>query len=169
MRLDKYGNPIFNSQDVFSLIYQGKREYLKDIFADLDIDLQTLETVAEFKFLHPLIEDQSINEYDYTSQQQWFMPDAYKQLDIEDYIFNKIDINNNIQATRVAEELLEFKNRDMYNLLRWLVYFVETCIKEEIVWGVGRGSSVSSYVLYLIGVHKIDSLKYNLNWADFLR
>jgi DNA polymerase III alpha subunit len=41
--------------------------------------------------------------------------------------------------------------------------------KENIVWGVGRGSSVASYVLYLIGVHKIDSLYYNLDVEEFLR
>jgi DNA polymerase III alpha subunit len=37
------------------------------------------------------------------------------------------------------------------------------------VWGVGRGSSVASYVLFLIGVHRIDSMKYNLDYKEFLR
>jgi DNA polymerase III alpha subunit len=57
----------------------------------------------------------------------------------------------------------------MLDLLRWLKFFVDTCRKEGIIWGVGRGSSVASYVLFLIGVHKIDSLKYNLDWQEFLR
>jgi DNA polymerase III alpha subunit len=46
---------------------------------------------------------------------------------------------------------------------------VDTFREEKIVWGVGRGSSVASYVLYLLGVHKVDSLKYNLNVDEFLR
>ena len=67
------------------------------------------------------------------------------------------------------EELDAFKARNMLDLLRWLKYFVDTCSKEGIVWGVGRGSSVSSYVLYLIGVHSIDPIKFNLDWREFLR
>jgi len=38
-----------------------------------------------------------------------------------------------------------------------------------IVWGVGRGASVASYVLYLIGVHRINSIQYGLDWREFLR
>jgi len=54
-------------------------------------------------------------------------------------------------------------------LLKWMKYFVDTCRTNRVVWGVGRGSSVASYVLYLIGVHRIDSMKYNLDWQEFLR
>ena len=57
----------------------------------------------------------------------------------------------------------------MMPLLQWLKYLVDTCRANNIVWGVGRGSSVSSFVLFLIGVHKIDSIKYDLDWRDFLR
>jgi len=41
--------------------------------------------------------------------------------------------------------------------------------KNNLVWGVGRGSSVSSYLLYLIGVHKVDSYKYRLDIKEFLK
>jgi DNA polymerase III alpha subunit len=54
-------------------------------------------------------------------------------------------------------------------LLQWLKYFVDTCLAENIIWGVGRGSSVSSFVLYLLNVHRIHSIKYNLDWREFLR
>ena len=57
----------------------------------------------------------------------------------------------------------------MIRILQWLKYFVDTCLANNIVWGVGRGSSVSSFVLYLLNVHRIDSIKYNLNWQEFLR
>jgi len=70
---------------------------------------------------------------------------------------------------RVQEELAAFGERGMYNLLRYMIYLVDFMRENDIVWGVGRGSSVASYVLYLIGVHKIDSLKYNLDWREFLR
>jgi DNA polymerase III alpha subunit len=41
--------------------------------------------------------------------------------------------------------------------------------KNNILWGVGRGSSVASFVLYLIGIHRINSLFYNLPIEEFLK
>ena len=73
------------------------------------------------------------------------------------------------ELQRVGSELLLYQERDMFDLLRFLVYMVDTMRNNSIVWGVGRGSSVASYVLYLIGVHKIDSLYYDLDIAEFLR
>jgi DNA polymerase III alpha subunit len=70
---------------------------------------------------------------------------------------------------RVCEELDAFKQYDMENLLRYMVYLVDFMRENNIVWGVGRGSSVASYVLYLIGVHRIDSIQYGLDWREFLR
>jgi DNA polymerase III alpha subunit len=49
------------------------------------------------------------------------------------------------------------------------IYIIDPLRKNNSVWGVGRGSSVASYVLYLIGVHKIDSLFFDLDIEDFLR
>ena len=97
-------------------------------------------------------------------QADWNMPDGYKNMDIEEWLYSQG--GNNV---RVREELDAFKERNMLDLLRWLKYFVDTCEKEGIVWGVGRGSSVASYVLYLLGVHSIDPIKYNLDWQEFLR
>jgi DNA polymerase III alpha subunit len=38
-----------------------------------------------------------------------------------------------------------------------------------VLWGVGRGSSVASYCLYILGVHKVDSIKYELDIHEFLK
>ena len=57
----------------------------------------------------------------------------------------------------------------MLDLLFYLKYLVDTMRGNSIVWGVGRGSSVASYVLYLLGVHKVDSIKYDLDINEFLR
>jgi DNA polymerase III alpha subunit len=62
-----------------------------------------------------------------------------------------------------------FQARNLLTLLQYLKYLVDTLRTNKIVWGVGRGSSVSSYVLYKIGVHKIDSLYYDLDPAEFLK
>ena len=69
----------------------------------------------------------------------------------------------------IAEELEEFKKRDMLDLLKYMIYLVDFMRSNNIVWGVGRGSSVASYVLYLIGVHRVNSIQYDLDWREFLR
>ena len=76
---------------------------------------------------------------------------------------------NNTQLARVDLELDEFEQRNLSDLLRFLVYFVDTVRTNNIVYGVGRGSSIASYVLYLLKVHRIDSFKYNLDIKEFLK
>jgi DNA polymerase-3 subunit alpha len=73
------------------------------------------------------------------------------------------------QKQRVLDEMDAYSERNMIPLLQWTKHFVDTCQENGIVWGVGRGSSVASFVLYLLGVHQIDSVKYNLDWQEFLR
>jgi DNA polymerase-3 subunit alpha len=67
------------------------------------------------------------------------------------------------------EEMEAYQARDMVPLLQWTKHFVDICVENNIVWGVGRGSSVASFVLFLLGVHQVDSVKYNLDWQEFLR
>ena len=62
-----------------------------------------------------------------------------------------------------------FQERDLFNLLRYLKYLVDTMTENRLIWGVGRGSSVASFVLYKLGVHRINSLHYELDPAEFLR
>ena len=70
---------------------------------------------------------------------------------------------------RISIELEMYRARNLYPVLRVLIYIIDTMRKHDIVWGVGRGSSVASYVLYILGIHKIDSLKYNLDIKEFLK
>ena len=98
------------------------------------------------------------------------MPDKYKELNVYEYVLGKLETPaEDSTMKRVWEELDEFKKRDMHNLLRYMIYLVDFMREENIVWGVGRGSSVASYVLYLIGIHKVDSIQYGLDYKEFLR
>ena len=98
----------------------------------------------------------------------WNMPDNYKDIDVVEFIRNKYNLNNG-QWSRVNLELAEFEKRDLTNLLRFLIYMVDVLRANNIVYGVGRGSSVASYVLFLIGIHRIDSYKFNLDIKEFLK
>ena len=103
--------------------------------------------------------------FDGVCQGEWFMPDEYKNLNVHNYILTK-ELTQE-ETARAAEELAEFEQRGMINLLRYMIYLVNFMRENNIVWGVGRGSSVASYVLYLIGVHKINSIQYGLDWHEF--
>lgn len=103
-----------------------------------------------------------------TDLENWDMPDSYKNLDIYNYVLDKCP-DEIINMNRVCYELREYELRGMFPVLNFLVYLVDRCKEHNVVLGVGRGSSVASYVLYLIGVHKVDSLKYDLDIEEFLK
>lgn len=169
MKLDKFGNPIFNATDVFNILYQGNTSVLPELITEQNQELTKLENIAEFQFkdTHQFDYFDTLEDFDKSVQQHWFMPAEYYDFDIKEYCISKCDSLE--QFTRIDEEYNEFEKMDMIKMLQWCKYFVDTCDNHGILWGVGRGSSVASYILYLIGVHRIDSIKYNLDWKEFLR
>ena len=132
----------------------------------------TLETASAYLEQVPdLVEyaftDMTVAEFDVMKQNSWHMPDEYKELDIAEYILSLCDSDEKLQ--RCGQELLLFQERNLFDLLRYLKYLVDTLRANNMIWGVGRGSSVASYVLYLLGVHRIDSMFYDLDPSEFLR
>jgi len=164
MRNDKFGNIVYNEKDLMELIYQDKSDFIEKVISEPNIKIEGFN----LKNINDDFYQIDIEDFDLICQNEWLMPEEYKEFDIVTWLFNQIppwDDGND----RLFEELREFELRNMTPLLRWLKYLVDTCREKDIVWGVGRGSSVASYVLYLIGVHKIDPIKYNLDWREFLR
>lgn len=109
----------------------------------------------------------------------WVIPEIYATLDVRKYIIDRLsDVVNAAtwnndevykRAVRVSKELKLYKQHNLFDVLRVLIYIINTLNDNSVVWGVGRGSSVSSYVLYLIGVHDVDSVLYDLPIEDFLK
>jgi len=173
MRTDSLGIPIFDYQDAIDLIYQNRLDVLQDLqfepHKEIDIFNKSaaLTGVAEsLRVYTPMLVD--VKEFDKLLQSEWFMPDSAKNFDIESHILNIAPKDTQIQ-TRVQEELAAFKQHNYLDLLKFLYYLVQNMRENHILWGVGRGSSVASYVLYLLGVHRIDSIQYGLDWREFLR
>jgi DNA polymerase III alpha subunit len=169
MRLDQFGNPIFNSLDIFKVLYQGKLTNLKDITVDYSEDIAQLEQTAGYTFqrFNEQLDAISIEDFDAAMQSDWFMPEEYRDFDVESWCLDRCTTEE--QRNRVMDEIDAFEQRGMIPLLQWCKHFVDTCNSNNIVWGVGRGSSVASFVLFLLGVHQVDSVKYNLDWQEFLR
>lgn len=97
---------------------------------------------------------------------QWLI-DPGDDVDTMAYLLDRC--NTDQERDRVRMEMAMFRERGMEPVIRLMIALVDHFRREGIVWGVGRGSSVASYVLFLIGIHKIDSLRYNLDIGEFLR
>jgi DNA polymerase III alpha subunit len=170
MKYDQYGQTYTNSQELCDLLYKnpGLDISLFQVEDSLEYNRSVAELHAELDLLdsyHNI--DMSVEEFDRVLQSNWRMPVEYKELDIAAYVLGLCQQEHELQ--RVGQELLLYQERDLFDLLRYLKYLVDTLRKNNVVWGVGRGSSVASYVLFLIGVHKIDSLYYELNINEFLK
>lgn len=168
MKNDQYGQIIFDEQDLVNQIMQGNRK-LDEYCVDRSVDLATAADILEH--LPALIahqdQDITVEEFDRGCQKNWHMPQSYQDLDIAELVLSLCDTDSELQ--RCGQELLMYQERDLFNLLRYLKYLVDVMRDNQVIWGVGRGSSVASYVLYKLGVHRIDSLHYDLDPAEFLR
>jgi DNA polymerase III alpha subunit len=170
MKYDQYGQTYTNSQELCDLLYKnpGLDISLFQVEDSIEYNRSVAELHAELDLLdsyHNI--SQSVEEFDRVLQTNWHMPLEYKKLDIAEYVLGLCQQEHELQ--RVGQELLLYQERNLFDLLRYLKYLVDTLRKNNVVWGVGRGSSVASYVLFLIGVHKIDSLYYNLDIDEFLK
>jgi DNA polymerase III alpha subunit len=144
-------------------------ESLSGMLVEPGVNLETasayLEQVPEL--IEYVFTDMTVEEFDTMKQNSWHMPEEYRHMDIAEYILGLCDSEAKLQ--RCGEELLLFQERNLFDLLRYLKYLVDTLRSNCMIWGVGRGSSVASYVLYLLGVHRIDSMFYDLDPSEFLR
>ena len=170
---NKFSEIIFNEDDVCDLLMQGRTvESLKNMKVDASVNLEKtallldcIPAMINYQTLNDATE--SLEDFDYRLQQSWHMPQQYKDMDIAQHILDQCASEAELQ--RCGQELLMFQERGLFDLLKFLKYLVDTMIEHRVIWGVGRGSSVASYVLYKLKVHRIDSLYYNLDPTEFLR
>ena len=168
MRTDIYGQMIFDEKDLCDLYLCDPERVIDRIITDKKITFPDILEINNKTKLIPYIEqDISTEDFDKQNQMIWFMPTSYQELDIAKYVLDQC--KNEEELQRAGQELLLFQERDMFPLLQYLKYLVDTMRQNNIVWGVGRGSSVASFVLYLLGIHKINSLYYGLEISEFLK
>ena len=126
------------------------------------------DDITEFnRYADTLELEQLVNDIEYNKN--FNIPQYYLDLDVEQYIRSLVSQADAKRKARVEQELDLFRTRNLFPVLQLLIYIVDTMRKHNLVWGVGRGSSVASYCLYLIGIHKIDSVKYDLDIREFLK
>lgn len=169
--INKYGQVILSSEQLRELLLQGKNISHLVVVRDTEIELyekyqsELLKKITTFLDDEPSI--QSMVEYHTEAAKTWTFPEIYQTIDVHKYLLDKCITQE--QIDRVNEEYSLYKERDLIMLLRLFIYLIAYLRENKMVWGVGRGSSVSSYILYLIGVHRVDSLKYKLEIKDYLK
>jgi|TARA_R110002074_G_scaffold125215_7_gene262339 DNA polymerase III alpha subunit len=170
MHTDEYGIVYHNELELFEALYKNpKLDIGKFNVTDPDTYNNSADKLySEGPRLHSIDPPKiSIEDFDKENQSIWNMPKEYAEFDICEWLLAQCD--NDAELQRVGTELLMFQERNLLNLLRFLKYFVETMRKNNTVMGLGRGSSVSSFVLYKLGVHKVNSMYYDLDVGEFLR
>lgn len=173
MKQNNFGQLVFSESDVCDLLMQGRvPAELKNVIIDPTVDIDRMVSVLEdpgalLTWTFPQTGDLTVPEFHATQQSNWHMPDEYKQLDIAEYVLSLC--KNEAELQRCGTELMLYQERNLFDLLRYLKYLVDIMQANQVIWGVGRGSSVASYILYKLGVHRIDSMYYDLLPEEFLR
>lgn len=168
---DQYGRVIYDRNDLYELLYNGYDisnisevvwhedfEKFNNALALNHLSTSQMKPLKKYKL--------DVSEFDAERQREWFVPDEYMQMDICSYIRNKTPLE---KMKRVDTELELYNKYNLLDVLKICVYLVDQMREHNVVWGVGRGSSVASYVLYVIGIHKVDSVKYGLDIKEFLK
>jgi DNA polymerase III alpha subunit len=173
MQKNKFGEQIYSQTDAINLLMEGNSPLIfNKMLADDSIELESaaliLDNVPSFIRYNSYAEENlTLDEFDHRNQSEWFMPQKYKELDIAAYVLELCTSEPELQ--RCGEELLVYQELNLFNLLRYMKYLVDLMKENNLIWGVGRGSSVSSFVLFKLGVHRVDSLMYDLDFREFLR
>jgi len=171
MTFDQHGQLVIDCNELADELYRQPDININNFsVTDPDQYNQAVKDLhVEFALLNQYVSnsDLSVEEFDKLMQSRWHMPEEYKNLDIAEHVLSLCQTQEELQ--RVGEELLLYHERNLFDLLKYLKYFVDTLRSNQVLWGLGRGSSVASYVLYLLGVHKINSMYYDLSIEEFLK
>ena len=168
---NKYGQVILSSNGLRELLLQGKNISHTTVIADEEIELYNKYQDHLLKqkviFSDPPSEDMEFDEFQYARSEEWLIPKEYQDIDVLTWLLDKC--SNQEEIDRVHTEYVLFEERDLTMLLRFFIYLVDYMRAKKFIWGVGRGSSVASYILFLIGVHRVNSIKYNLSITEYLK
>lgn len=116
---------------------------------------------------NPLLVKYDISELD-TS---WKFPKQYSDLDLDTFFLSfisKLNLNDK-ESNRIHKELQLVRDLNMENLFRSIIFILDVFKNNNIVWGVGRGSSCASYLLYLIDLHMVNPVKYDIPENEFFK
>ena len=169
IKINETGDCIYTEQDAIELLYSNPELDISKLFFEnpTQYNISIMDTGLPFKKLQTVPPRPSPAKFDENMINNWYMPMKYSKINVKEYLLNKCQTQE--ERDRVEQEYILFEQKNFIRVLQFLIYFIDTLRKNNIIWGLGRGSSVASFCLFLIGVHKINPLLYNLKIGEFLR
>jgi len=175
------GQSSLSVDSICNRIFEG--EDLRSILSENAISGRDKKEVEKFLKLVPEFRDVKTRYKEKTSvtgfDTSFNIDEDYQNLNIEKFLVKKLkkDIEKKqlsdeeilIRIERVEKELELYKKHGLFDVLSACCFIVDTLKDHSVVWGPGRGSACCSYVLYLIGIHNIDSVAFDLEMSEFLR
>lgn len=138
----------------------------KDLLVDrLTDDIRLFNQLADEEIK---VSKESIDALDFS----WNVPEEFMNIDLAEFCDEKLKSavfksKLTFYETRLESELAEIEKRHLTSFFKSLIYVVDTLKKNNVVWGIGRGSSCASLVLFLIGLHQVDPIKYQIPAQEF--
>jgi DNA polymerase III alpha subunit len=161
------GTVICNDDALIDILYSGQN--FDGVFCDdagHQEEWDRANRLLDTTYSAPIFaDDPQYKEIDW--YQYWRTPTEYTNIDLLSWCLDKCNTDEEID--RVNLEISEFEKRNMIPIMKHLIYCVDAWRENKIFWGVGRGSSVCSFVLYLIGINRINPLQYELNLNEWMR
>ena len=94
MKTDELGIPRFSNRDLIDMIYSGHADKVHVVLCDINDDIKKFNNAMEEQGMNPLQKyiplDVDQKTFDGVCQSEWFMPDEYKSLAIEEWLFAKV-------------------------------------------------------------------------------
>ena len=168
---NKYGQVILDSNKLRDLLLCGRNISHTVVLADDEIALfnefQDHLLTRPVVLSEPPLEDCDFETFQHDRSSEWLIPEEYQNINVLEWLIDKC--SNGTEIERVNNEYVLFEERELIMLLRFFIYLVSYMRENKFVWGVGRGSSVASFILYLIGIHRVHSIRFGLEIEDYLK
>lgn len=173
--IDKDGNVVYYANAIMELLYRNTVPTDILIYPTNDVDVELFNKWSYKNFDDKYIKLPERLKTTDERKNNWFYPSKYGEIDLNKYFLDllekeSLDISKKMLYTeRVNREVNLYKEKNMEKFLRFCIYFSDVMREKNFVVGVGRGSSCASYLLYLLRVHLVDSVKYSLDIKEFLK
>ena len=169
IKINETGDCIFTEQDAIDLLYTNPDFDISKLFFDnIEQYNQSIKnTGIDLPKIKKIVDNLDVATFDQQQINNWYMPQKYYEINVLQWLLDKCQ--NDEEKMRVQTEYSLFEKKKFIKVLQFLIYFIDTLRANNIIWGVCRWSSVASFCLFLIGVHKINPLQYNLDYTEFLR
>lgn len=164
--IDDSGNVVYFIDSLIELLYNG--EIPSEILYPKENQDVVLFNKLSYENFDDIYYSMPVNVKSTEERKNdWFYPNKYDEIDLYNYFLNLCSRND--ERERVVMEIQLYQTKGFEKFLRFCIFLADKIKENNWAVGCGRGSSCCSYLLYLIKLHLVDSIKYNLDIKEFLK